>query len=74
MPYVNVEVEVDLTEFDNDDLINEIESRGLEDHWSNTMSNEAIELIGKIFERRRSGLNIDQELDQLIYDVLGRIV
>lgn len=74
MPYVNVEVDVDLTEFDDEDLIDEIESRGLEDHWSDTISNESIELVREIFERRRTGSNIDQQLDQLIYNILGRIL
>ena len=75
MAYTTVEtwvsVDVDLDEFTDDDLIEELDRRGLgaESHEST-----ASELIWKIYNHRRTGKDFQAELDRLIYQVTGRIV
>lgn len=65
--YTEVEVDVDLTYFETDDLIEELENRG---HMATTDSKELVETI---YQNRRNGKDFSHELDQLIYDVLGKI-
>ena len=65
--YTDVEVEVDLTYFETDDLIEELENRG---HMADTDSKELVEAI---YQNRRQGKDFSYELDQLIYTVLGKI-
>jgi len=62
-----VEVDVDLRDFETDDLIDELENRG---HMADTNSKE---LVDAIYQKRRLGQNYESELDQLIYYVLGKI-
>lgn len=70
MASVYVEVEVELTEFDTGYLIEELESRG-----SLPSDSDAEELLEAIWLKRRNGNNdYQQELDQLIYHVLGHVV
>ena len=65
--YTEVEVEVDLTYFETEDLIDELENRG---HMADTTSKEIVEAI---YQNRRQGKDFSSELDQLIYTVLGKI-
>jgi hypothetical protein len=65
--YTEVEVDVDLTYFETDDLIEELENRG---HMADTDSKELVETI---YQNRRLGKDFSHELDQLIYAVLGKI-
>ena len=69
--YTEVEVDVDLTDFDTDDLIEELESRG---RGFEIDSNTPTELVTKIWEKRRLGKDYQQELDELIYVAIGKIV
>jgi hypothetical protein len=70
--YTEVEVDVDLGDFETDDLIEELESRGDLPTEGNV---DAKELVEKIWLKRRLGSHDYQtELDQLIYAVLGKIV
>ena len=67
---VEVEVEVDMCDFDTEDLIEELERRG-----SGTVDyGDGRELLEKIFLLRRVGQDYQRELDELIYSGLGRIV
>jgi hypothetical protein len=66
--YTEVEVDVDLTYFETDDLIDELENRG---HMADTDSKLLVEAI---YQRRRLELDYQSELDQLIYTVLGKMV
>jgi len=71
--YKEVEVEVDLTDFETEDLIEELEERGkLSPTTSGPYDNK--ELVEQIWMRRRNGQNYDYPLDQLIYQVTGRII
>lgn len=75
MPYITAEVEVDvnLSDFDTDDLIEELESRG--EMPSNEGSFDAKELLETIWLKRRQGNNDYQtELDLLIFQVLGHVI
>jgi len=63
-----VDVDVDLGDFETDDLVEELESR---DH---DFSGAGDGLLEQIWIRRRNGQNYDYLLDQMIYSRLGKIV
>jgi signal recognition particle GTPase len=69
--YKEVEVDVDLDEFDDDELIEEVERRRL---GVDVATEDTKELVDKIYHLRRQGRNYESELDQLIYAVTGRAV
>ena len=72
MTYVTVEAEIDLSEIDLEDLIEELESRNAYDN--KTESELYRSLLTIIWQKRRAGnVSYDKELDTLIYDVLGII-
>lgn len=74
MPYVYVGTDV-LEEFDDDDLIFELKSRGLNaSHDESDHAFEVNEAIRAIFEKRRMNEDYQKELDLLIWLTLGRIV
>ena len=68
--YTEVEVDVDLSDFDTDDLIEELENRGS----GATEYGDGKEVLQIIYEKRRMGQDYQEELDQLIWLGLGRIV
>jgi hypothetical protein len=68
--YQEVEVEVELDDFDTDDLIEELERRG-----SGVMDyGDGKEILNTIYEKRRLGQDYQTELDQLIWLGLGKVV
>jgi hypothetical protein len=68
--YKEVEVDVDLSDFETDDLIEELESRG-----SAVMDyGDGKEVLLAIYEKRRLGRDYQTELDQLIWLGLGKVV
>jgi hypothetical protein len=68
--YTEVEVDVDLSDFDSHDLIDELESRGL---LPMTGDDFAKALLESIWLKRRLGNHDYQtELDELIWTVLGK--
>lgn len=68
--YTEVEVDVDISEFDTDDLIEELESRG---HGASEFG-DGKAFLEAIYLKRRLGLDYQRELDQLIWLGLGKIV
>ena len=68
--YKEVEVDVDLSDFETDDLIEELESRGA----GATDYGDGKEILQTIYEKRRMNKDYQQELDQLIWLGTGRIV
>ncbi len=66
--YKEVEVDVDLSDFETDDLIEELESRG------SCTTGDSKEILQAIYEKRRMNKDYQQELDQLIWLGTGRIV
>ena len=72
---VTAEVEVELSDFDTDDLIEELESRGRDYNTTGVDADEMRLLLESIWQKRRLGNHDYQtELDKLIYGVLGHIV
>ena len=70
--YTEVEVDVELSDFDTDDLIEELDSRGALPVDNNI---DAKSILESIWLKRRIGRkDYEAELDQLIYAGLGRIV
>jgi len=71
MTCINIQVDVDIREFETDDLLDELESRGslpVEESFDK-------ELLEKIWiKRRQNNHDYQTELDQLIYQVLGHVV
>jgi hypothetical protein len=73
--YVEAEVDVDLEEFDDDDLIDELERRGLDYNTRGVDADHMRELLEQIWIKRRNGnTDYQRELDALIWGVLGRVV
>jgi hypothetical protein len=69
--YTEVEVDVDLGDFDTDDLIEELESRGS----GAAEFGDGKEILEAIYLKRRMGrTDYQSELDQLIYAGLGHVV
>ena len=71
--YTEVEVDVDLGDFETKDLIEELESRD-ELPPGTTGPYDSKELVEQIWMLRRNGKNYDAPLDQLVYAVTGRII
>ena len=68
--YKEVEVEVDLDDFETDDLVEELENRG-----SGVMDyGNGKEVLESIYQKRRLGQDYQYELDQLIWLGLGKFV
>jgi hypothetical protein len=73
--YKEVDVEVDMSDFDTDELIEELESRGADYNTTGVDADEMRLLLESIWHKRRLGNHdYQQELDKLIYGVLGKIV
>jgi hypothetical protein len=68
--YTSVEVDVDLSEFDTEDLIEELESRGA----GVTEYGDGKDVLLSIYEKRRLGKDYQAELEQLLWLGLGRVV
>jgi hypothetical protein len=69
--YTEVEVDVDLVDFDTDDLLDELERRGelpVEQHG------DAKEIVEQIYYLRRQGQAYEHLMDSLMYAVVGRVV
>ena len=67
MPYVSVDI--DLSDIDTEDLIEELQTRRKEIEFE--IQNE---LVRKIYEKRRNGQDYQEELNELIYNTVGRII
>jgi hypothetical protein len=70
---VTAEAEVDLSEFDTDDLIEELERRGNDYNTTGVDGDQARLMLERIYDLRRQGQDYQRELDDLIYYVIGRI-
>lgn len=68
--YTDVEVDVDLKDFSDEELLEELGDRELI-YSSHGNGNE---LIHKIFHLRRQGKNFDKELDEYLYIQTGRAI
>jgi len=68
--YTHVEVDVELDDFEDDDLIEELEKRG---KGLEVTSQSGTDLITAIYLKRRLGKDYQRELDDLIYLSIGKI-
>lgn len=68
--YKEVEVDVDLSDFDTDDLVEELESRGA----GGSDYGDGKDILTAIYEKRRLGNDYQKELDELIWRGLGKVV
>ena len=69
--YTEVEVDVELNDFDTDDLIEELEKRG---KGLEIASESGTELLTAIYQKRRLGQDYQRELGELIYVGIGKII
>jgi hypothetical protein len=69
--YTEVEVDVDLGDFDTEDLLDELDSRGSLPVEGDTDSKA---LLTTIYENRRLGKDYQKELDDLIWASLGKVL
>jgi hypothetical protein len=67
--YKEVEVDVNLSDFDTDDLVEELESRGAGAEYGDGKA-----ILETIYERRRLGQDYQVQLDQLIWLGLGKVL
>ena len=73
--YKEFEVDVDLDDFETDDLIDELERRGKDYNTTGVDADAMREVLEQIWQKRRNGNNdYQRELDQLIWGVLGKVV
>ena len=72
--YTEVEVDVDLADFSDDDLLDEVERRGLDLESAHAGDTTGTGLVTAIYHKRRLGQDYQRELDDLIYAVLGRVI
>jgi hypothetical protein len=70
---VDVDVDVDLENFDTDDLIDELERRGSDYNTQGVDGDLNREILEQIWLKRRMNQPFEAELDQLIWNVVGRI-
>jgi hypothetical protein len=69
--YTEVEVDVELSDFETDDLLDELELRG---ELPIDADYNAKEIVEKMYQLRRTGRSYEHLLDDLFYSVLGRVV
>ena len=72
--YTEVEIDVDLDKFDDDDLMDEMERRGLDLNSKYIDGDQMRELLTQVWIRRRQGQDYQRELDQLIWYGIGKVV
>lgn len=70
--YTEVEVDVDLADFETDDLLDELASRSSLPMEEDFHGKEILEVI--YLKRRVGRTDYEKELDELIYSILGKIV
>jgi isopropylmalate/homocitrate/citramalate synthase len=67
MTYVTVDVDIELSDFDTEDLVEELENRGIELNGRDMQN-----ILSEIFELKRNGKDYSRQLDELIYTGIGR--
>lgn len=71
---VNTDVDIYLDEIDTDDLVEELSSRGVDMNTKGVDGDEMRKILSDIFQLKRTGQDFSHQLDELIYEGLGRIV
>ena len=66
-----VDVDVDLNEFDDDELLDELDRRNIQpEGWDNPENTK--ELVYKMYEKVCLNKNIDEELREFFWRTIGR--
>jgi hypothetical protein len=71
--YIPVDVEVDLSDFDTEELIQELDDRGVDYNTKYVDADEMRLVLESIWFKRRMNQDYQSELDKLIYGVLGKM-
>lgn len=66
-------IDFDLSDVDTEDLIEELESRAKSRNTARVLSNSDWDLLTKIYEKRTIGTVFDRELDEFMWNVIGRM-
>lgn len=74
MTYVSVDVDVDLDQFDTDELVEELTNRGYTVFPGSDSGDQTLDQLELIYQLRRTGRDYQTELDKLFYLALGKIV
>lgn len=64
-----VEVDVELDEFDTDDLIEELDRRGA----TYNSNSYVLDMLRTLYQKRQTGQDYTYELDYVLYEIIGRI-
>jgi hypothetical protein len=69
------EVEIDLNDFEDDELLDELEERGIiNNNHDKELLDEIKRSLDSIWVKRRVGQDYQKELDDLMYYTLGKVV
>ena len=71
---VDVYVDDVIEQIDDDDLLEEVERRGLTLNTSYVEPNSIRALLTTVWEKRRLGKDFSVELDKIIYYGLGKVI
>jgi len=69
-----VDVDIELEEFDDDDLLDELERRGLDMNTKFVDGDHMRGILEQIWLKRRTNKDYQRELDDLIYFGIGKIL
>ena len=67
-------IHIDLDEFSDEDLLDEMKERGLATQGQYVGTKEVYEIVEKIWMARKLGVSSDEYVNELVYAVLGRIL
>jgi hypothetical protein len=71
MAYTYIEAEINLEDFSDEELIEEIKHRKIEGAG---IVHELEEQITSIWMKRRLGKDYQKEIDELIYNTIGKLI
>lgn len=78
MTYVSVDVDIDLDQFDTDELVEELTNRGYtvfpDSQSDEPRGNQTLDQLELVYQLRRTGRDYQKELDKLFYLAIGKIV
>lgn len=71
-----IDFEVSLEDFDDWDLVEELERRGfyVSEMATDCSPEDVSEMLNRIYTKRKLQQDVTQELDSLLYSVLGKII
>ena len=74
MAYMTVDVDIDLDNFDDEEIIDHLESRGyIVGDAVDSPGVNMVEIVEVLYQQRRTGQDYQKTLDELIYHILGKI-